>query len=353
MDMISKLIELTNSNLPFSDIHIEQDMPVMLKFPLGWKEAEGVDIPSISELEELLKTLDTNYREVLVKHAINRSINLSQWRLRINAFLMQCGEKVGMSIRRLSLHPLPLDKTGLPMSLNLMLESPRGIIFVTGSTGSGKSTTIAAMIDAKNQSSASHIITIEDPIEYLHPRKKALITQREVGPDVGSFNEGVKDAMRQRPDVIMIGEIRDRDTAETAILAGESGHLVIASVHGNSAAGAIQKMLSFFPGQEREAKAISLSANTVGIINQILLPTMDGKGYALAAEVVFNHKQQFTKVLTDPDRLNAALERRDDKISIPMMDSLSALVRTGKVSKADAVAAAVGNVALYEKLTGL
>lgn len=352
-DLISELVELVNSDLPFTDLHIAQDSPVMAKMPDGWK---AVDIAPVTfdDMEKLLDTIDSDWKANIEKKSINRPLDLSQWRLRINAFLAFGGHRVVMSIRRLPLRPMPLNATGLPHTIRIMLEAPRGLILVAGSTGSGKSTTLSALADAINETRNAHIITIEDPIEQIHEPKKSIFSQREIGVDVGSFYEGVKDAMRQRPDVILIGEIRDRETADAAILAAESGHLVMASLHANSASGAVQKMLGWFPSHERDSRMQMMAMSVVGVISQVLLPRADRSGYSLASELLFNNKQQFSKILCDPEKLAAALARKDDSLSRSLSESMVELVSQKIVSKADALGEVmIGQAELYDKLKSL
>lgn len=333
----TEILELVNSGVPFTDLHIEQDAPIMMKTPSGWEVVDSIAPASIEDLEPVLGSLDINWTEEIKHRSINRPYNLTKYRLRVNAFLAGGGEKIVLSVRKMPVRPMTIEETGLPQTVRLMIEQPRGIILVGGSTGAGKSTSMAAMIDAVNTSRNAHIITIEDPIEYVHVRKKSIVSQREVGVDVNSYFDGVRDAMRQRPDVIMIAEIRDRDTAETALLAAESGHLVLASMHSNTCAGAISKLLSFFPTGERDAKVASLSYSLVGVIAQVLLPTADKTGFALASELLFNHNGQISKFVGDPEKLASAIERREDKISRSLADSLCDLVGKGVVSKTDAI----------------
>lgn len=353
VDVVQELTEIANSGLPFTDMLIEQDAPLMLKMPGGWQTLEGFDPLGAEQMGELLLSIDPEWENNITQGSISRPLELSQWRLRINAYLAFGGNKVMMSIRRIPKTPLALKDTGLPSGVRLLLDAPHGIILVAGATGSGKSSTMAAMVDAINEARNAHIITIEDPIEYVFEKKKAVFSQREIGVDVGSFFEGVRDAMRQRPDVIVVGEIRDRDTAETALLAGESGHLVIGTLHASSTSGAIQKLLSFFPAQDRDAKVQSLAGSLVGVISQILLPNTVRTGYSLAAELLANHKQQFSRVLNDPNALQAALERREDGVSRTIADSLVELVSDQKVLRADAIRSLSGNSSLYERLKNL
>lgn len=352
-DIIGELMGLVNSDKPFTDILMERDSPIMLKMPGGWEDSSGIEPPDAADIEAILYAIDQNWQTNITNGAINRPMNLEKYRLRINAYLAFGGDKQMLSIRRIPLRPPLIKDAGLPSAVRLLIEAPRGIILIAGATGSGKSTTMASMVDAINDSRNAHIITIEDPIEYQFERKKAIFSQRELGVDVGSFFDGVRDAMRQRPDVIVIGEIRDKETAETALLAGESGHLVIGTLHASSAAGAIQKLLAFFPSHEREAKLQSLAGSLVGVISQILLPRADKKGYALAAELLANHKHQYSKLLGDPDKLQSSLERKEDGVSKTIVDSLVDLVASGQVSKLDATRSGAGNGVLYDRLKTL
>lgn len=348
--LISEIMELVNSGTAFTDIHIEQDSPVMVRGPGGWVETDKIEPATRDDLAGLLEKIDLDWADNIKIRSINRPYNLSNWRLRVNVFLAAGGSKIAMSIRKMPLRPMTLEDTGLPASVRLMVEQPRGIILVGGATGSGKSTTMAAMIDMVNATRNAHIVTIEDPIEYVHERKKSILSQREVGVDVVSYYDGIKDAMRQRPDVIMIAEVRDKDSADTALLAAESGHLVLASLHANNAVGTIQKLLSFFPRDERESKVAALSNSLVGVLSQILLPTADKTGFALAAELLFNNNGQISKFVGDTDKLNAAIERREDKISRSMSDALVDLVSKGVVSKSDAIKMSADSAVMYERL---
>lgn len=350
--IVHELIGIASSGLPFTDMLIEQDSHIMVKMPSGWEVVDGIEPLGIEEISTLMEEVDHNWKDNILKGSINRPLDLTSWRLRVNAYLAFGGDKVMMSIRRIPIKPPSINETGLPAAVRLLIEAPRGIILVAGATGAGKSTTMASMVDAINEAKNAHIITIEDPIEYVFPRKKSIFSQREVGVDTQSFFDGVRDAMRQRPDVIVIGEIRDKDTAETALLAGESGHLVIGTLHASSAVGAIQKLLAFFPSHERESKIQSLSNSLVGVISQILLPRADRMGYALATELLANHKQQFAKIIGDPEKLQSSLERKEDGVSKTIVESLYELVKDGKVSKLDAIRSVSGNAVLYDKLKG-
>lgn len=349
--MVAQLMELVHSERVFTDLLIEEGERVMAKGPLGWEPVDSVKPTGREAMADILAKLDPDWENTIQNRAINRPVDLEEWRLRVNAYLAHGGKKLMMAIRKIPVRPIALKDTGLPASSRLMLESPRGLILISGATGSGKSTTLAALLDAINEARSAHIVTIEDPIEYRFERKKAIFSQREVGVDVANFFEGVRDAMRQSPNVIAIGEIRDRDTADTALLAAESGHLVLGTLHANSAGGAVQKLLGYFGSGEREARLASLAATLVGVVSQVLLPAADAKGYALAAELLFNHKRQFARVLDDPEKIATLLDRKEDGVSRSMADAMVELVGAKRVTKIEALrATAAGQGALYERL---
>jgi twitching motility protein PilT len=180
-----------------------------------------------------------------------------------------------------------LEELGLPSSLNDLAHKPRGLVLVTGPTGSGKSTTLAAMIDEINRTRNDHIITIEDPIEFLHRHKRCIVNQREVGTDASSFSAALRAALRQDPDVILLGEMRDLETISTAITAAETGHLVFATLHTQTAPSTVDRIIDVFPGAQQEQVRTQLAAAIQGIVTQTLIPTADGAGRVAALEILF------------------------------------------------------------------
>ncbi len=206
-------------------------------------------------------------------------------RFRVNVF-KQRGE-VSMVIRHIITKIPTLDSLGLPPVLKDLITRRRGLILVVGATGSGKSTTLAAMIDHRNETEPGHILTLEDPIEFIHNHKKAVVDQREIGIDTKSFDNGLKNAMRQAPDVILIGEIRDADTMKHAITYSETGHLCLATLHANNANQAIERILSFFPPDGKQSIMLGVALNLIGIISQRLVPGTQTKRVA-AMEVLIN-----------------------------------------------------------------
>ena len=207
-------------------------------------------------------------------------------RFRVNAFIQQ--GRVGMVLRTIPADIPTIDQLGLPQVLKDVAMTKRGLCIFVGATGSGKSTSLAAMVDWRNQNSFGHIITVEDPIEFVHPHKNCIITQREVGLDTDSWEAALKNTLRQAPDVILMGEIRDRETMEHAIVFSETGHLCMATLHANSANQALDRIVNFFPEERREQLLLDLSLNLRGMISQRLMPRQGTKGRIAALEVLLN-----------------------------------------------------------------
>ena len=207
-------------------------------------------------------------------------------RFRVNTFVQQ--GKVGMVIRVIPSVLPTIDGLGIPQVLKDICLAKRGLCIMVGATGSGKSTTLAAMVDWRNENSFGHIITVEDPVEFVHPHKNCVITQREVGLDTDSWGAALKNTLRQAPDVILMGEIRDRETMEHAVAFAETGHLCLATLHANSANQALDRIISFFPDERRAQLLMDLSLNLKAMVSQRLIPKQDGKGRMAAIEIMIN-----------------------------------------------------------------
>ncbi len=207
-------------------------------------------------------------------------------RFRVNAFIQQ--GKVGMVMRTIPAVLPTIDGLGVPQILKEVVLSKRGLCILVGATGSGKSTTLAAMVDYRNENSYGHIITIEDPVEFVHAHKNCVITQREVGLDTDNWEIALKNTLRQAPDVILMGEIRDRETMEHAVAFAETGHLCLATLHANSANQALDRIINFFPEERRAQLLMDLSLNLKALISQRLIPKQDGKGRSAAVEILLN-----------------------------------------------------------------
>ena len=207
-------------------------------------------------------------------------------RFRVNAFIQQ--SKVGMVLRVIPLSVPTIDGLGVPQVLKEVVSAKRGLCILVGATGSGKSTTLAAMVDWRNDNSFGHIITIEDPIEFVHAHKNCVVTQREVGIDTDSWGAALKNTLRQAPDVILMGEIRDRETMEHAVAFSETGHLCLATLHANSANQALDRIINFFPEERRAQLLMDLSLNIKAMVSQRLIPKQDGRGRVAVVEVLLN-----------------------------------------------------------------
>ena len=207
-------------------------------------------------------------------------------RFRVNAFVQQ--GNVGLVLRTIPLSLPTIDSLGLPSVLKDVALTKRGLVIFVGATGSGKSTSLAAMIDHRNENSYGHIITIEDPVEFVHPHKNCIVTQREVGIDTDDWAPALKNSLRQAPDVILMGEIRDRETMEHAVAFAETGHLCMATLHANCANQALDRIINFFPEERRAQLLMDLSLNLKGLVSQRLLPRQEGKGRIAAVEIMLN-----------------------------------------------------------------
>lgn len=207
-------------------------------------------------------------------------------RFRVNTFVQQ--QRVGLVLRTITTTIPDFDALGLPPVLKEVVMSKRGLVIFVGGTGSGKSTSMAALIGHRNKNSYGHIITIEDPVEYVHEHINCIITQREVGVDTESWEAALKNTLRQAPDVILIGEIRDRETMEHAIAFAETGHLCMGTLHANSANQALDRIINFFPEERRQQLLMDLSLNLRGLIAQRLIPKKDSKGRVAAIEIMLN-----------------------------------------------------------------
>ncbi|MFZ4479289.1 MAG: PilT/PilU family type 4a pilus ATPase [Rhodoferax sp.] len=207
-------------------------------------------------------------------------------RFRVNAFIQQ--GKVGMVLRVIPLTVPTIDGLGVPQILKEVATAKRGLCILVGATGSGKSTTMASMVDWRNENSFGHIITIEDPIEFVHAHKNCVVTQREIGIDTDSWGVALKNALRQAPDVILMGEIRDRETMEHAVSFAETGHLCMATLHANNANQALDRIINFFPEERRAQLLMDLSLNLKAMVSQRLIPRLDSRGRVAVVEVMLN-----------------------------------------------------------------
>jgi twitching motility protein PilU len=271
-----------------SDLFVSKDFPPSMKMqgtmkPLINQKLSGEVARDLAfalmnerQRQEFAKELEANFAVSVPGVA----------RFRVNVFLQQ--QNVGMVVRTIVNEIPDFAKLGLPEGLKDIVMTKRGLVLVVGATGSGKSTTLAAMINHRNSSSAGHIVTVEDPVEFVHTSQQSLVTHREVGSDTHSWHNALKNTLRQAPDVILIGEIRDTETMEHAIAFAETGHLCLGTLHSNSANQTIDRVINFFSEDRRKQLLMDLSGNLRAIVSQRLIRTEDGKGRRAAIEILIN-----------------------------------------------------------------
>jgi len=253
-------------------------------------------------------------------------------RFRVNCFFQR--GSISAAFRRIP-HQIPrLDELGLPRVLEEMTRKPRGLVLVTGPTGSGKSTSLAAMLDIINQERDEHILTIEDPIEFLHTHKSCIVNQREIGADAVDFASALKSALREDPDVILVGEMRDLETMSTALTAAETGHLVFATLHTQSTAQTVDRIIDIFPAQQQAQVRMQLSIGLQGIVTQQLLPTVDGAGRAVACEILAPTPAVRNLIREGKTHQIYSAIQTSGSIGMQTMDAhLAQLVRMGRISR--------------------
>jgi twitching motility protein PilT len=270
-----------------SDLHVAAESSPLVRRRGELEPLE--DLPKLTpdQTQQLLyRILSTEQQKRL---EIERQIDISYAisgvaRFRVNVFFQK--DAVGAAFRLIPYKILTLEELRLPPSLHEMADKPRGLVLVTGPTGSGKSTTLAALIDEINRNRAGHILTIEDPIEFLHTHRRCLVNQREIGSDANGFADALRAALRQDPDVILLGEMRDLETISTALTAAETGHLVFATLHTRGAAGTIDRIIDVFPAEQQAQVRAMLASSLEGVVTQTLVPTADGQGRVAALEIL-------------------------------------------------------------------
>ncbi|MCU1497430.1 MAG: pilus retraction protein PilT [Acidimicrobiales bacterium] len=317
-----------------SDLHLAAGQPPfvrvvgdLLRMP-GEPELSAARIRemaySILSLRQQQRFEETN--ELDTSHAMGAKV-----RFRVNVFVQR--NAVGVAFRVIPFDVIDFSQLGVPEIVRTFADLPRGLVLVTGPTGSGKSTTLASLIDIVNRTRAVHIMTIEDPVEFVHRSKVALINQREVGEDTASFGVALTQAMREDPDVILVGEMRDLDTISTAITAAETGHLVFGTLHTQDAAQTVDRIIDVFPGDQQGQVRIQLANSLVGVTTQQLVPTADGRGRAVACEVMIANSA-IRALIRDGKvhQIHNAMMSGKRAGMVSMDDSLADLVRRGIVN---------------------
>lgn len=323
-----------------SDLYLTVDSQAMLRVD-DRLEAISDEPLSDDDLQAMLSEVLTNRqrREFETNMELNLALDMGEiGRYRIN--VMRQRQHPGMVIRRIISQIPSFEQLRLPQTLGKLALDKRGLILVTGITGSGKSTTLAAMIDSRNQNTQGHIITIEDPIEYYHRHGKSIVTQREIGIDTSSYLVAIKNALRQKPDVILVGEIRDREVMEQTLTAAETGHLCLATIHTNNAYQAIERIINLFPEERHQQVRLNLAMNLRAIISQRLVAAVDGSR-ALATEILLN--EAYVRELIQSGETQRIREVMEQNVTNGMMTfdiSLFNLYINGIISEDTALAEA-------------
>ena len=321
-----------------SDLYLTAESPPVLRIE-GFTEPLGAEKLTPAHTETLAHALMTERQRAAFDERLEMNLAIHSeraGRFRINVFRQRGA--IGVVIRQIRTRIPTIDELGLPPILKQITLNRRGLVLVVGATGSGKSTTQAAMIDYRNEQTLGHILTIEDPIEFVHQHKRCIITQREVGFDTISFNDALRNTLRQAPDVILIGEVRDLETMEAAVTFAETGHLCLATLHSNNANQAIERVINFFPVNRHNEIYLQLSLNLCAIVSQRLVPGIDGKRVA-AVEVLMD--TPYAKDLIKKgqiDTLKEAMEVSTQEGSQTFDQALFDLCAAGRISEEQALA---------------
>mgnify|MGYP002776995060 CR=1 FL=1 len=321
-----------------SDLFIAHDFPPSMKAhgqmtPLSTQKLTGAVTAKLAEAlmnprqrEEFAQEMECNFAIAVP--------NVS--RFRVNVFMQQ--GHVGMVVRTIAAAIPNFETLRLPEVLKSVVMEKRGLVLLVGGTGSGKSTSLAAMVDHRNRTSAGHIITVEDPVEYAHVSNKSLITHREVGVDTHSWRHALKNTLRQAPDVILVGEIRDAETMEHAISFAETGHLCLSTLHANSASQTMERVVNFFPEERRTQLLMDLSANLRAVISQRLIRTVDGKGRVAAIEILLNTPTIAEKIFKGEFHELKGVMNKSRELGMRTFDwALFELYNEGRISYEEAI----------------
>ncbi len=320
-----------------SDLYLTAGFPPSLRIE---NHLENIGDTPLSEeaIQDILASILTarQMRDFETKMELNTALDMGGYgRYRVNIFRQR--QMPGLVIRRIISKIPTLEELRLPPVLATMAMEPRGLVLVTGMTGSGKSTTLASMLNYRNERTEGHILTIEDPIEYYHEHKKSVVTQREVGVDTESYFVALKNALRQRPDVILIGEIRDREVMEQALTIAETGHLCLATLHTNNAYQAIERIVNFFPEEFHNQTRLNLSMNLKSIVSQRLLPSLKG-GQVPALEILVNQALIREQIQTgDYEKIPEVMEQNSGLGMCTFDQSLLKLFAEGHIFEETAI----------------
>jgi twitching motility protein PilU len=321
-----------------SDLFVSKDFPPSMKLQGGMKPMTSQKLSGEVARDLAYALMNERQKEEFTKDLeCNFALSLpGVARFRVNVFMQQ--QNVGMVVRTIINQIPDFPELGLPETLRDIVMAKRGLVLVVGATGSGKSTTLAAMINHRNRSSAGHIVTVEDPVEFVHQSQQSLITHREVGIDTHSWHNALKNTLRQAPDVILIGEIRDTETMEHAIEFAETGHLCLSTLHSNSANQTIDRIINFFSDERRKQLLMDLSSNLRSIISQRLIRTEDGKDRRAAMEILINTPIVADKLLKGEFHEIKSIMQKSRELGMMTFDaSLFDLYDEGAISYDEAI----------------
>jgi twitching motility protein PilT len=330
-----------NSGVVFTDLSIREDLPIYYRTPTGYKPVDE-EIISKEDIMVFAELADGHWKKRIEDGGGQFDCGLTlkdAVRLRCNFYLHGANNSIGVIIRKLPIDAPDIDKIGTSPSIKRMMDgNPKGLFLVSGPTGSGKSTTLAAIIEHFNRTQAVSVITLEEPIEYEYQRKIANIIQREIPHNVISFEKGVQTAKRQDPDIIMVGEVRDRGTVDAVIAASCSGHLVLATTHARSAQESLEALLSYYTGDELKQKRALLASSLLAITSQVLLASADGKSFQMCYELMHNTPMIATMLREGKSgEITTMMQRANDPMLVSMNVKLAGMVGQGIVSSKEAL----------------
>jgi len=347
---INELLELAIEHNA-SDIHLQVGQSPVLRVGGIMTPVDGPSLTA-EDTEELVMSITAEgyLEKIKTRGGADFAFELAD-KTRFRVSILRARGNFGMVLRQIPSEILSLEKIGLPKRIKELLARPRGLILVTGPTGSGKSTTLAAMIDWINQNEDGHIITIEDPIEYYHPHKRCVVTQREVGIDVPDFADAIRGALRQDPDIILVGEMRDLETIEAAISAAETGHLVFATLHTTGAARTVDRIVDAFPAESKDQIRTQLASTLVAVISQVLCPKIGG-GRIAGYEIMISTPAIAALIRENKTyRINSDIQTGASLGMILLDQKHLSLVHEGKIEPEEALKKSQFPESMREKLT--
>ena len=318
-----------------SDLHLTAGAPPMVRVRGRLAPLEGYPKLSTTDTREIVYSILTNDQRQKFENEWQLDFAYSvpgHARFRVNAYMQRAA--MGAAFRLIPATIKSIEDLGLPPATHEFIKKPRGFVLVTGPTGSGKSTTLASLIDEINRTRSAHILTIEDPVEFVHRHKRCIVNQRELGSDAQTFELALKGALRQDPDVILVGEMRDLETISTALTAAETGHLVFATLHTQSAPQTIDRVIDVFPAHQQDQVRVQLSVALMGGMTQQLLPTADGSGRVVACEVLVPTPAVRNLIREGKTHQIPSAMQTGSSVGMQTMDAaLAGLIRAGKISQ--------------------